>query len=137
MRMALDTNIFIYYLQGVEPEASKVEQILNKFIKGENEGIVSTISIAEILTGFYMKGDHEKTAKAKTSLQDLVLNNIKIVPVTFEIADQAASLRAERGGKLPDALIVATALNQRADLLYSQDVDLKRYDKDIKVSLLP
>ncbi|HID17638.1 TPA: PIN domain-containing protein [Candidatus Bathyarchaeota archaeon] len=49
------------------------------------------------------------------------MNNFKIVPVTFEIADLAAKLRARRGGKLPDALIAATAIDQAADLLYSQD----------------
>jgi predicted nucleic acid-binding protein len=59
------------------------------------------------------------------------------VPVTFEIADLAASLRAKRGGRLPDALIVATALNQAANFVYSQDIDLQRFNKDIKICQLP
>jgi predicted nucleic acid-binding protein len=59
------------------------------------------------------------------------------VPVTFEIADLAANLRAKRGGRLPDALVVATALNQTADCIYSQDKDLQRFSKEIKISELP
>jgi predicted nucleic acid-binding protein len=136
MKIALDTNVLIYFLEGIEPQAGKVEKILNAFMKGQDEGVVSTITVAEVLTGFYMAGDTAIAAKAKKLLNDLTLNSFKIVPVTFEIADSAANLRAKRGGRLPDALIVATALNQAADLVYSQDKDLQRYNKDIKINQL-
>ncbi|RLG06856.1 MAG: hypothetical protein DRN65_04520, partial [Thaumarchaeota archaeon] len=61
---------------------------------------------------------------------------IKIDPVTFKIADLAAKLRAEKGGRLPDAIIAATAIDQKADILYSQDKDLQRYSQYINVSKL-
>lgn len=137
MKITLDTNILIYFLEGIEPQASKVEKILNSFMRTEDEGIVSTITIAEILTGFYVAGDAKKAAKTKQLLNDLTLNGFKIVPVTFEIADLAADLKAKRGGKLPDALIVATALNQAANMVYSEDKDLQRFSKDIKICELP
>ena len=133
MRIALDTNILIYFLEGIEPQASKVEKILNAFMKTEDEGIISTVTVAEVLTGFYAAGDAKKANKAKKLLGDLTLNSFKIMPVTFEIADLAADLRAKRGGKLPDALIVATAINQSADLVYSEDKDLQRFNKDAKI----
>lgn len=136
MKIALDTNVIIYFIEGIEPQASKVEKILDTIIKGKDEGLVSTITIAEVLTGFYIAGDIIKADKAKKLLKDLTLNGIKILPVTFEIADLAANLRAKRGGRLPDALIVATALNQEANCIYSQDKDLQRYIKDIKISEL-
>jgi predicted nucleic acid-binding protein len=137
MKIALDTNILIYYLEGIEPEASKVGKILARFMNSENEGLISTITVAEILTGFYLAGDINRAAKVKKLLNDLTLNSFKIVPVTFEIADLAANLRAEKGGRLPDALILATALNQKADLIYSQDKDLQRFNTEIKICLLP
>jgi predicted nucleic acid-binding protein len=137
MKIVLDTNVLIYFLEGMEPEAGRTEKILQSFMKTKNEGIISTITVAEILTGFYMTEDMTKTAKAKKLLNDLTLNNFKIVPVTFEIADLAASLRAKRGGKLPDALIIATALNQVANVVYSQDKDLQRFNKDTKICELP
>jgi len=133
LKIALDTNILIYFLEGIDPYASKVENLLNSFMKRENEGIISTINIAEVLTGFYATGDEKKVARIKRLLNDLTLNGFKIVPVTFEIADLAASLRAKRGGKLPDALIAAMAINQAANLIYSQDEDLQRFNEDIKV----
>lgn len=136
MKIALDTNVIIYFLEGVEPQASKVEKILDTMIRGKDEGLVSTITIAEVLTGFYIARDILQADKAKKLLKDLTLNSFKIVPVTFEIADLAANLRAKRGGRLPDALIVATALNQKANCIYSQDKDLQRYSEDIQISEL-
>ena len=40
-------------------------------MKGQDEGLVSTITIAEVLTGFYIAGDTAKAAKAKKLLKDL------------------------------------------------------------------
>jgi predicted nucleic acid-binding protein len=137
MKIAIDTNVLIYFLEGMEPQASKVEEILSSITKGQDEGLISTVSIAEILTGFYLANNTSKAAIAKKLLKDLTINGFSIIPVTFEIADLATELRAKRGGKLPDALIVATAINQKANLIYSQDKDLQRYNKEIKTCELP
>jgi len=137
MKISLDTNVLIYFFEGIEPQASKVEKILNSVMKTKDEGIISTITVAEVLTGFYLARQEKNAAEAKKLLNDLTLNNFKIVPVSFEIADLAANLRARRDGRLPDALIVATALNQAADIVYSQDKDLQRFNKDIKICELP
>jgi predicted nucleic acid-binding protein len=136
MKIALDTNVLIYFLEGIDPQASKVERVLNTFMKTENEGLISTISVAEILTGFYMAGEQKKAVKAKKLLTDLALDSFKIIPVTFEIADLAASLRAKRGGRLPDALIIGTAIKQGADVLYTEDKDLQRFNKDVRICSL-
>ena len=134
MKVALDTNLLVYFLENIEPYASKVEALLNSFMKGENHGVISAITVAEVLTGFYVAGDEKRAAKAKSLLQDLALNGFEIVPVTFEVADSAARLRAKKGGRLPDALIAATAINKAADLVYSQNEDLQRFSEDIKTS---
>jgi predicted nucleic acid-binding protein len=137
MKVALDTNVLIYFFEGIEPQASRAEKVLQAIMKGKDEGVLSTVSVAEVLTGFYLSGDDSKAVKAKSLLGDLTLNGFKIAPVTFEVADLAAILRARRGGKLPDALIVATAIREGADVVYSQDKDLARFGGDIKVSALP
>ena len=136
LKICFDTNILIYFLEGIEPQASQTEKILCTFMKSENEGVISTVTVAEVLTGFYMLDDKVKAGTIKKLLNDLTLNSFKIVPVSFEIADLAANLRAKRGGRLPDALIVATALNQEVDLIYSQDKDLKRFNTEIKIAEL-
>jgi predicted nucleic acid-binding protein len=136
MKVALDTNVLIYIFEGIEPQAGRAEKVLLAIMRGKDEGVISTVSVAEVLTGFYLAGDSARALKAKSLLGDLTLNGFRIVPVTFEIADLAAGLRAKRGGKLPDALIVATAIKECADVVYSQDRDLGRFGGDIKVSAL-
>ena len=137
VKIALDTNILIYFLEGIEPYAGKVEDLLNSFMKGEKRGVISTITLAEVLTGFYVAGDEERAAKVKSLFRDLSIDGLEIVPVTFEVADLAARLRAEKGGKLPDSLIVATALNQAASVIISQDEDLQRFRENIKILSMP
>ena len=134
MKIALDTNPLIYLIEDIEPYASKVIRLLTSFMKGENQGIISTISLAEILTGFYLKEDEDGAAKTKTLLEDLTIDSFEIIPVTAEIADLAARLRAKRGGRLPDAIVVATAISQKAELIYSQDEELWRFREDIEIS---
>ena len=137
VKIAFDTNILIYFLEDIEPQATEIEKILAAIMKGQNRGVVSTISIAEVLTGFYQAGNDAKALKTKRLLGDLTLSGLEIVPVTFEIADLAANLRAKNGGTLPDGLIVATAINQEANMIYSQYKDMKRFNKEIKVCELP
>ncbi len=137
MKIAFDTNILIYFFEGLDPQASKTEKILQAIMRGKDEGILSTVTVAEVLTGFYLSGDNSKASKARNLLSDLTLSGFKIAPLTFEIADLAANLRAKRGGKLPDAIIIATAIDQGASIVYSQDRDFQRFAKDIKISKLP
>jgi predicted nucleic acid-binding protein len=137
MKIALDTNLLIDFIEEIEPQASKIEKLLESFQSSENEGVISTITAAEILTGFYMASNPKGAETVKKQLNDLSLSRFKIVPVTLEIADLAANLRAKRGGKLPDALIAATAINQGCHVVYSRDNDFKRFSKDINVCELP
>jgi len=95
--------------------------------------LYETVNVTEVLTGFYAINDEKRAAKTKSLLQDLTQNDFTIVALTFKIADLAASLRAKRGGRLPDAIIAATAIDQAADFIYSQDEDLQRFSEDIKV----
>jgi len=132
-KVALDSNILIYFLEDIKPYADKAENLLSSFMKREKIGIISTISIAEILTGFYASQDEERIQKAKRFLEDLTRDGFEIAQVTLEIADLSAQLRAKRGGKLPDALIIAAALKKGAKTIYSQDQELQRFKKDIKI----
>ena len=53
-------------------------------------------------------------------------SNLLSVKILFKEAD--------KNGQHPDALIVVTASNQQANVLYSQNNDLQRYNKNIKIS---
>ncbi|HZV49897.1 MAG TPA: type II toxin-antitoxin system VapC family toxin [Candidatus Dormibacteraeota bacterium] len=56
-----------------------------------------------------------------------------VEPVTHEVASRAARLRAERQIKLPDALILATAVELRADEILTFDRRWRSLDSRVRV----
>lgn len=92
-RIALDSSILIYFLENIEPYGERVGELLTSFMRREKTGVVSAVSIAEIMTGFYASGDERRAMDAKRFLEDLTLDGFGVVPLTFEIADLAAQLR--------------------------------------------
>ena len=65
----------------------------------------------------------------------LVLRQGTEVPVTDEIAEEAARLRRDFGGKLPDAVIVATALAYKVAVA-TFDRGMLRYVPEVDLPLL-
>lgn len=80
---------------------------------------ISAIVRAEVLAW----GEH--TAASLTAARAL-LDVCHLVPVSAAIADEAARIRRETGLKLPDALIAATAVLQRATLVTANERDFRR-----------
>jgi predicted nucleic acid-binding protein len=127
----------ISYLEDVEPAASAVGKLLDSFMRRENRGLISTVTVAEILVGFFRAGDSSRAAMVLERIRGLASDGFDIQEVTVEIAETAARLRAEKGGRLPDALIAATVVTREAEVLYSQDLDMQRYGNNLKISTLP
>lgn len=96
--IVLDTNIVIYYLQGIE---EVVDWIENKIAKGEMLAI-STLSVVELLS--YKKLDTN---------QRLVINHLiqtmMVVDVDLVISHEAAKLRNQHTTGTVDSVIAATA----------------------------
>jgi len=65
LRIVLDTDVFICFLEGMEPYAMKVEVLLDSLMRRENDGVVSTASIAEVLKGLYTAKDEEREEDVK------------------------------------------------------------------------
>jgi predicted nucleic acid-binding protein len=86
-------------------------------IAGRERLIASVVTYAELLTGVAL-GHH-----AEDSVRGLFVDLIdEIVPVDVKTAERAARIRAVRRSlRLPDALILASAERQEADLVISGD----------------
>ena len=63
------------------------------------------------------------------------LDDVEVFDVTGETADIAAGLRARHGFKTPDAIQLATAVEQRADLILTGDKEWPRF-KEIPVEVV-
>lgn len=116
--MLVDTAPFIYVL---EDHAQFAEQFVGLFEAAQRKELnlaLSTITVAEVLTGPCKAGE---LALAKR--YEKALNAYQVVPVSASIAAVAAQMRASYGLRLPDAIQLASALDIGAVALVTHDRD--------------
>ena len=94
--------------------------------------VTSNLTLLEILVHPYRQNDQDIVNRYYGYLTRSSL--IELIPVTVEIADQAAELRARYGLKTPDAIHLATAIQTRARLFLTRDRDFSK-QKEIAVGL--
>jgi predicted nucleic acid-binding protein len=121
--VALDTNVLIYHLEGLHPYVDLTRALIVQLTSAGLEGIVSAVSLAELLVGPHRQGDPGKVAAARDFV--LGLPNATLIEVGADVADRAARLRAE-GLRMPDALIAASGIEGGAEAIISNDPRLRR-----------
>ena len=84
---------------------------------------ISALTHAEILVGPLRAGGRAVAVVERFAAQ------VRIVDLSPDIARLAAELRAARGLKLPDAVIVATGLRLGADVILTADARWKGIEK--------
>ena len=131
LTVVLDTNIFINVKNREKPYYEHSRRILEAIDEGKVRALVSTIVIAEMCTGYYMFGDIE--GKEKFLSHILASPNYEVVNVDTKIADLAGKIRIETDVKLPDAILVATALLKEAYAIVTHDKELKKAEKLVKI----
>jgi predicted nucleic acid-binding protein len=119
--VVVDTAPIIYLLEA-HPQFSR--QFLGLFeaaAAGDINIALSTITLAEVLTGPLKTG---QTALAKRYEKALSLYDL--IPVSPSIATLAAQLRAQYRLKLPDAIQLASALDIGASAFVTHDRDFSQ-----------
>lgn len=116
-----DTAPFIYVLESHPQFADQFVGMFEAAAKGDLTVALSTITLAEVLTGPFKAG---QTALAKRYEKALSLYNV--IPVSTPIAALAAQLRAQYRLKLPDAIQLATALDIGAAAFVTHDRDFSQ-----------
>jgi predicted nucleic acid-binding protein len=119
--VAVDTAPFIYLLEGHPQFADQFAGLFASADAGDLHIALSTITLAEVLTGPFKAG---KTALAKR--YEKALSQYTLVPVSPAIAALAAQLRADYRLRLPDAIQLATALDIGASAFVTHDRDFSR-----------
>jgi len=108
----IDTNILIYYLADVIPEA-EIENIEEIFRNSFNISIITKIEFLG-----WRRHTKQGFKKAKE-----FISFAKIIPLTNEIADLAIEIRRKHRIKLPDAVIAATAIKNNLTLITRNEKD--------------
>ena len=95
--------------------------------------VTSAITLLEILVHPYQRKDLNLVRGYYGYLTRLPL--LRLVPVTPNIADRAAELRAIYGFKTPDAIQLATAVIEEATLFLTADRGFRK-QKEIEIGIL-
>jgi len=120
-RIAIDTCVLIYYLEMYKTFGRSARAVIARLFKGLNEAVVSTVALSEVLVVPYREA-RELADRYYCLLQRVP--NLRWIPVTVDIADLAAELRAKRRLGTPDAIHLATAIEAGATLFVTNDRDL-------------
>jgi predicted nucleic acid-binding protein len=119
-RVYFDANIIIYLVEGFVPYLDQLRALSTALNTGEIIAFTSELSLAEVLVK-PLKDQLPAIQQAyKVFLTPTPALNLTAINPT--ILEEAARLRATTKLKLPDAIHLATALQQRCDTFLTNDV---------------
>lgn len=118
--LLLDTSAILAYLSGSERVSAVAAILIDELVaSGRNPAIVSAITVCEVL----VRPNRADSATAVRIVEDFVMHfpNLRIEPVTIEIARLGARIRARTAALTPDALILATGMASSARIAVGND----------------
>ena len=132
--IALDSSCFIYHIEKNRKYIEFTRIIFKELLpKGSIQAIGSTLVITEILTKPYKLGRSDLALAYRTLMK--AIPNFYLVAPNEQICDHAAILRAKYNLRTPDAIHIATAIEQNAGAIVGNDKKWKRI-KEIAVLVL-
>ena len=127
-KVFFDTAPFIYFLENDGDFKAKAKKLISDCEKADF--VTSTVTVSEYLTGAFKNEDEQNVSDFKNVIADYYF---EVVPISWEIAEEAARIRAKYSGfKMMDSLQLAAAKLTGCDLFVTNDLQLKQY-KDIEV----
>jgi predicted nucleic acid-binding protein len=124
MLIGLDSDVLIASLSPHEAHSEIAQTIITQIAQGKHKGVVSSLTYGEVLslnTGRSAKPLDLEVFFAKFNLKTIAADN--------RLCQAAGGLRREYGMKLPDAIHLATALDQKVDVFVTNDSSLLKIAK--------
>ena len=122
-KVGLDSSILIYHLEDLEPYANLTENIFAAVAEGFLSAVLSTVSVTELLVQPIAAGHQDRVAAFERFL--FSLPNTELKSPDYPIAREAARLRSKYKLRTPDALLLATSINEKADAFITNDGRLR------------
>lgn len=119
-RVYLDTNIFVYAVEGFARHLEELVGLFAGIEAGSLNAVTSELTLAECLVKPFMD---ENTTRQQVYL-DLLAGRpgLSVVPISRSILVEAARMRSTSGAlRLPDAIHVATAVASECGVLLTND----------------
>jgi predicted nucleic acid-binding protein len=120
-RLLVDSPPIIYVLEGHPRLGPRFGPLFDAHAAGRFRFAVTTVTIAEVLTGPLSAGEETLARRYRA-----ILESWQVVPLDAAIAESAARLRATLKLKLADAVQAASALAINAAALVTHDHDFSR-----------
>lgn len=134
-RVYLDTNVFIYAVEGYESFAASLGQLFGAVAREEVQAVTSALTLAEALVWPYREGREDLANHYRSILQTRA--GLTVLPLTRPVLIEAARLRAATTLKLPDALHLTTAVQHGCEVFLTNDGRIRLPDSmDVTVTLL-
>ncbi|KQQ33092.1 hypothetical protein ASF61_13535 [Duganella sp. Leaf126] len=122
-RVYVDTNVFIYFLEGNSPFFSAAEPVLRAIAHKAILGFTGEIAVAETMVGPYRKRDPRLIATTRNFF--LSRDFLTILPHDSAILDHAARLRGEERLRFIDAIHMATACAAACKFFVTNDKSIR------------
>jgi predicted nucleic acid-binding protein len=131
--IGLDTAPLIYFIERNEAYLTLVRSFFQAIDRGDFRAITSTLTLTEVLVHPLRSNNLELAEQYR----DIILDseNLQTIPISVEIAEIAAGLRATSNIRTPDALQIATALQGGASFFLTNDIRLSAVP-DLEVIVL-
>lgn len=117
--VGLDTAPLIYFIEKNSLYYSRVQPFFSLVAQRHFQVVTSVITVVEVLVYPLRMGNLELAQQYRDILSNQA--ELSVLPVTETIAEQAAQLRATYNLRTPDAIQLATALNQKAFFFLTND----------------
>lgn len=129
----LDANGFIYSVEKIEPYRTLLKPLWNAAQQGAFEIISSELVVMETL----VKPIRDGETAVENAFRALLFASleVRLVPTTLAIWEEAARLRAEYNLKTPDAIHAASALTESCTMFLTNDAGFRRV-ADLPVVLM-
>lgn len=121
-RYFLDTNVFVYcFDRQNRRKQQQAERLVAKAL-GDHLGVISTQVVQEFLNVATRKFASPMSLEESRAYIDTVLSPLCEVFPTIALYGEALSLQGDGGWSFYDSLIIASALEARCSVLYSEDM---------------
>jgi len=121
-----DTNIFIYAIDGHEEYKDLLQQIFEHIIENKMLVVTSELTLAECLVKPMKDANQAAVEQFKQHIKSSEF--LKVKSISRNILIRSAEIRNTLGLKLPDAIHMATAIEQGCKTFISNDRKLKAPD---------
>ena len=118
-RIGIDSNVIIYLLQGTGRPADLAAALLDGIAVGKAAGIMATLALTEVCSGPAAAGEPDLVERYSDELRSL--ENVRLIPLTADIAVDAASLRGRGALTIADAVHLASASSGGATAFVTND----------------